>query len=213
MRREIQLLAILATLMAPGCGPHEVRMEPVKVEPVHLTLDINVTLQQEEIEDAAAELIPVVGRPAPDFTLPDQDGNPVTLSALRGKWVILYFYPKDDTPGCTLEARDFTELSARFRQRNGEVLGISGDSPESHCDFRDKHGLSIRLLSDPEHKVMEDYGAWVRGTLGQWRYGRAIRTTMLVDPEGTIRHFWPEVIAQGHAERVFKKLTELEDAM
>ncbi len=187
-------------------------MQPVKVEPIHLTLDINVKMQQQEIEKAAAMVSPVKGKPAPDFTLQDQDKRPVTLSWLRGKWVVLYFYPEDDTMGCTLEAKDFTNLLPRFRKVNAEVLGISDNSIQSHCDFIAKHDLKLVLLSDPTHEVMARYGAWVRSSLGDWEYGRVIRTTMIVDPNGTIRHYWPEVMPQGHGERVLAKLIELQGA-
>ena len=209
MKCRFWILTALVMLSLFGCT-HEVKVQPVKVEPVHLTLDINVKVQQERIESAASELSPVVGKPAPDFTLMDQRKKPVTLSKLRDKWVVLYFYPKDDTPGCTIEAKDFTSLLSRFQEMNAEVLGISEDSVQSHCDFIAKYGIELTLLSDPDHKVMERYGAWVRSSLGDFRYGRAIRTTMIVDPAGVIRHYSPEVIAQGHAERVLKKLALLQ---
>ena len=211
MKSISYISTVLSLLLFSGCGPHEVKVQPVTVEPVHVTLDINVKLQQEEIEDAAAQLSPVVGKSAPDFTLPDQDRQPVTLSNLQGRWVVLYFYPKDDTPGCTLEAKNFTDLMPRFEQRQAIVLGISGDPPESHCDFMAKHAIAVRLLSDTDYQVMERYGAYVRSSLGQLRYGRTIRTTMIVDPRGMIAHYWPEVIAQGHADRVLKTLAELQD--
>lgn len=212
MRSISCIPSLLSLLFFCGCGPHQVRVEPVKIEPVHVTLDINVKMQQQEIEDAVAQLSPVRGRGAPDFTLPDQDRRPVTLSDLQGQWVVLYFYPKDDTPGCTLEAKDFTDLLPRFEQRKAVVLGISSDPPESHCDFIARHALALRLLSDTDHTVMERYGAYVRSSLGELQYGRTIRTTMIVDPRGIIRHYWPEVIAQGHAERVLSKLAQLQDA-
>jgi len=211
MRSALCIPSLLSLLLFCGCGPHEVQIQPVKVEPVHVTLDINVKMQQAEIEEAGAQLSPVTGRAAPDFTLPDQDRKPVTLSGLQGQWVVLYFYPKDDTPGCTLEARDFTELLPQFEQRQAIVLGISSDSPESHCDFIARHGLALRLLSDTERTVMERYGAYVRSSLGDLQYGRTIRTTMIVGPRGSIRYYWPEVIAQGHAERVLNKLAQLQD--
>jgi peroxiredoxin Q/BCP len=211
MRHILCMSSLLSVLFFCGCGTHEVRVEPVRIEPVHVTLDINVKMQQGEIEDAAAQLSAVTGRRAPDFTLPDQDRKPVTLSALQGQWVVLYFYPKDDTPGCTLEAKDFTTLLPRFEQRKAVVLGISSDPPESHCDFIARHALALRLLSDTDHKVMERYGAYVRSSLGELQYGRTIRTTMIVDPRSVIRHYWPEVIAQGHAERVLGKLAALQD--
>ncbi|HUV67246.1 MAG TPA: peroxiredoxin [Sedimentisphaerales bacterium] len=211
MKYGFWTVVVLAMLSFAGCT-HEVKMQPVKVEPIHLTLDINVTLQQQEIEEAAAVVSPVKGKPAPDFTLPDQDKKPVTLSTFRSKWVVLYFYPKDDTMGCTLEAKDFTVLLPRFHEMNAEVLGVSEDSVQSHCDFIAKHRIKLTLLSDPDHQVMERYGAWVISSLGDLNYGRVIRTTMIVDPNGIIRHYMPEVMPQGHGERVLKKLTELQGA-
>ena len=101
-----------------------------------------------------------VGAAAPAFKLPDQDGTEVTLAGLRGRWVVLYFYPRDDTPGCTTEACEFTEGIEAFRDLDAEVLGCSPDSPEKHRKFIAKYDLGVRLLSDPEHTVMERYGAW-----------------------------------------------------
>lgn len=210
MKNTKWISILLLALLLCGCGPHKVEIQPIKVQPVQLTLDINITMQQEQIEKAASELSPVVSKPAPDFTLLDNNKQNVTLSNYRGKWIILYFYPKDDTTGCTLEAKDFTTLMPKFQKLNAEILGISDDSIQSHCDFIDKHELQVRLLSDPNHKVMELYGAWVKSTLGEFNYGRVIRTTMIVGPDGTIRNYWPEVIAQGHAERVLNKLVELQ---
>ena len=209
MKNALWISTVLLALSL-GCGTHKVAVQPIKVEPIELTLDINVRVQQDQIEKAASELSPVIGKSAPDFTLVDQNSQPVTLSKHRGKWVVLYFYPKDNTPGCTLEAKDFTALLPKFRQMNTQLFGVSEDSPKSHCDFIDKHGLELRLLSDPNHEVMELYGAWVRSSLGSLNYGRVIRTTMIVDPKGVIRHYWPEVIAQGHADRVLSRLTELQ---
>lgn len=102
-----------------------------------------------------------VGDVAPDFCLPDQDGVEVCLSSLRGRWVVLYFYPRDNTPGCTREARDFSERLEEFERLGAVVLGVSKDSVESHRRFRERHGLRVTLLSDPEHRVIEAYGAWV----------------------------------------------------
>ena len=175
-----------------------------------MTLDINVKMQQQEIEDAAAETSPVIGKTAPDFTIPDQNNKPVSLSEYRGKWVVLYFYPKDGTTGCTIEANEFTELLGQFHGMNAEVLGISEDSTQSHCDFIDKYHIELSLLSDPDHVVMESYGAWVTSSFGKLHYGRVIRVTMIIDPKGIIRHYMPEVIPQGHAQRVLNKLAQLQ---
>jgi peroxiredoxin Q/BCP len=153
---------------------------------------------------------PIVGLQAPDFTLPDANGRDVTLSQLRGQWVVLYFYPKDDTPGCTCEATEFTTLGTGFTDRNAKVLGISDDRAEIHRIFIQKFKLSVDLLSDPNHVVMRRYGAWVDARLGDTKYERIIRSTVLVDPAGVVRYHWPEVIPRGHAERVKEKLALLE---
>ena len=149
------------------------------------------------------------GKPAPDFTLPDQDGEPVRLVDLRGRWVVLYFYPKDDTPGCTIEACDFTAGIESFEGLEAVVLGCSPDSPESHRDFIAKHDLEVRLLSDPGHGVIESYGAWGEITFyGKTREG-VVRSTVLIDPEGRVAHHWPKVRVQGHADEVRERLEEL----
>ncbi len=154
---------------------------------------------------------PLVGREAPDFALPDAEGRIVSLSSLRGQWVVVYFYPKDDTPGCTVEAQQFTALHDAFEEAGAVVLGISPDPVERHARFRDKYGLRVRLLADPEHRVMEAYGAWGEKTL----YGRksvgVIRSTVLVDPEGRIAAHWPRVRAKGHAEAVLDELKSLRE--
>ena len=161
-------------------------------------------------EEAASSRSEIVGSAAPEFSLANQDGQTVALSSLRGQWVVLYFYPKDDTPGCTTEATEFTGLlDGGFRPLGARVLGVSADPAESHRSFRAKFDLGVDLLSDPEHKVMTSYGAWVAAALGDKPYGRVIRSTVLIDPTGIIRYHWPEVIPAGHAERVKEKLAEL----
>jgi len=152
------------------------------------------------------------GDPAPAFSLPDQDGRTVRLDELRGGWVVLYFYPKDDTPGCTTEACEFTDSVAEFTDMDATVLGCSPDSQESHRRFADKHSLKIRLLSDPDHRVMEAYGAWGEKTL----YGRtsvgAIRSTVIIDPEGNVAHRWKRANAKGHSAKVRERLEKLRAA-
>ncbi len=153
-----------------------------------------------------------VGQHAPDFTLPDQDGQPRRLADYRGRWVVLYFYPKDDTPGCTTEACEFTAALSEFADLDAVVLGCSPDPPESHRAFADKHGLAITLLSDPGHEVMQRYGAWGEKTLyGKKRLG-VIRTTVLIDPEGHVAHRWSHVRAAGHAAAVRERLAQLRAA-
>ena len=161
-----------------------------------------------EMESAAAARSTLTGKPATDFTLPNQDGQPVGLADYRGKWVVLYFYPADGTPGCTCQAREFTEHQAGFQRLSAVVFGISPDSVASHHQVTEKFGLKVPLLSDPEHKVMEAYGAWVWTPLGS----RTIRSTVLIDPTGRVAYHWPEVIPEGHAERVWAKLAEIKAA-
>lgn len=150
-----------------------------------------------------------VGAAAPAFKAPDQDGAEVSLADLRGRWVVLYFYPRDDTPGCTTEACEFTEGIEAFRGLDAEVLGCSPDSPEKHRKFIAKYDLGVRLLSDPDHEVMEAYGAWGEKSM----YGRTtmgvIRSTVLIDPNGEVAHHWTKVKAKGHAEKVREKLEEV----
>jgi peroxiredoxin Q/BCP len=149
------------------------------------------------------------GDQAPEFTLPDHTGTMVSLSELRGSWVVLYFYPKDNTSGCTAEAVDFTEQSARFKKLGAAVVGISPDSSESHARFIDKHGLGITLLSDTGKKTLALYGVWQKKKLyGREFYG-VVRSTFLIDPAGTLRHIWNRVSVKGHAEEVLETLGEL----
>jgi peroxiredoxin Q/BCP len=161
-------------------------------------------------EEAAASRSPVINTAAPDFTLPDQDARGVTLSKLHGQWVVVYFYPQDDTPGCTCEATEFTRVIEQFRNMKAALYGVSNDSVDTHKFFIAKYKLGLNLLSDRDHKVMSDYGAWVTSRLGEKTYGRVIRSTVLIDPQGIVRYHWPEVIPSGHAERVRAKLAELQ---
>jgi peroxiredoxin Q/BCP len=153
--------------------------------------------------------IPQPGQPAPDFSTPDQNDNLITLADFSGKWVILYFYPKDDTPGCTTEATDFTELYSEFTTIGATILGVSPDSPKTHCKFISKHNLSITLLSDPEHTLTEAYGAWrLKKFMGKEYMGVA-RSTFLISPDKIIAYTWANVKAKGHAQAVLTKLKQL----
>jgi peroxiredoxin Q/BCP len=153
-----------------------------------------------------------VGSKPPAFTLPDQDEKPVKLSEYKGRWLVLYFYPNDDTPGCTTEACDFTNGLKDFEKLEASVVGCSPNTAESHRKFIAKYKLKVRLLSDPSHEVMEAYGAWGEKTL----YGRksmgVIRSTVIVSPEGKVAHHWGNVRAAGHADAVREKLKELRAA-
>ena len=133
------------------------------------------------------------GTPAPDFTLPDQNGNPVRLSDFRGKTVVLYFYPKDNTPGCTRQACAFAAVYEAFRSRNAVVIGVSKDSAASHQRFAAKYDLPFVLLSDPERQAIEAYGVWQEKKMcGKVSMG-VVRSTYVIDGDGVIRHALPKV--------------------
>lgn len=143
------------------------------------------------------------GEPAPRFSLPDQDGKTVTSETFRGKAAVVYFYPKDDTPGCTTEASQFNDNLQQFEQAGVPVIGISPDAPASHVEFRNKYGLRFTLLSDPSHQAMAAYGAW-GDRLGKGE--GVIRSTILIGPDGTVTRAWYGVKADGHAAEVLQAL-------
>jgi peroxiredoxin Q/BCP len=153
-----------------------------------------------------------VGDSAPEFCLPASDGKDACLSSFRGGWTVLYFYPRDNTSGCTREALDFTAAWESFRALGAGVLGVSPDSPASHRNFAEKHSLKIKLLSDLDHKIMDLYGVWtLKRMYGREGYG-VVRSTFLIDPEGRIAKIWRRVKVKGHAEAVIKSLGDLQDA-
>jgi peroxiredoxin Q/BCP len=153
-----------------------------------------------------------VGQKAPDFCLKNQDENEICLKDLRGKWVVLYFYPKDNTPGCSTEAMDFTQALKDFEKLDAVILGVSADSCESHRKFIEKKGLKITLLCDESKEVIKKYGAWgVKKMYGK-EYEGVIRTTVLIDPEGKVAYIWPKVRVKGHIEKVKEKLKELKES-
>ncbi len=145
---------------------------------------------------------PTVGSPAPDFTLPRDGGAMVTLSALAPGKVVLYFYPKDDTPGCTLEAQDFTARLAEFTAAGTTVIGVSKDSVKAHDKFCKKHGLGIILASDEAGHTCEDYGVWVEKSMYGKTYMGIERTTVLIAGDGTVAQVWNKVSVKGHADEV-----------
>lgn len=150
------------------------------------------------------------GDQAPAFTLPDQDETPVSLGDLAGQAVVVYFYPADDTPGCTKEACQFNDNLRAFSTAKVAVLGISPDGAAKHTKFRNKYGLEFQLLSDPEHTTMAAYGAWGEKTLyGKKKLG-VIRSTFLVGPDGRIRRAWYNVRADGHAAKVLEEIASLD---
>lgn len=142
------------------------------------------------------------GQTAPDFTLPRDGGGTVTLSALKPGKVVLYFYPRDDTPGCTLEAQDFTARQAEFAAAGTTVIGMSKDSVKSHDKFCKKHGLGIILASDETGHTSEDYGVWQEKSMYGKTYMGIERTTVLIDGAGQVARVWPKVSVKGHADEV-----------
>lgn len=143
-----------------------------------------------------------IGKKAPDFTLKDQDGIKRRLSDYRGKPVVLYFYPKDDTPGCTREACSFRDNFADFQNKGIEVLGVSIDDEKSHMKFREKYSLPFTLLADPDKKTVEKYGVWVEKNMyGRKSWGTA-RKTFLIDEDGKIKHIFNKVKTDIHAQEV-----------
>lgn len=147
------------------------------------------------------------GKAAPAFTLTDGDGNRVSLADFKGKHVILYFYPKDDTPGCTKEACGFRDEWKELTKLNAVVLGVSADSAESHQKFAAKYKLPFPLLSDPDHKVMEKYGAWGEKTMYGRKVTGPIRSTVWIGPDGKVRKHWARVTkAEAHPAEVLKAL-------
>ena len=138
-----------------------------------------------------------------NFCLPDQNGKKVCLENFKGKWTIVYFYPKDDTPGCTIEAIDFTKKIDEFKKLNCEIVGISPDHEKSHCNFIEKHKLKITLLCDPEMEVAKKFKAYRKIFFG------IIRSTFIINPKGEIIYSWKNVKAEGHVDEVLNKLKEL----
>ncbi|MGV8127100.1 MAG: peroxiredoxin [Methanothrix sp.] len=152
-----------------------------------------------------------IGDAAPQFCLPGMDEREVCLDDFKGKWLVLYFYPKDNTSGCTREAVDFTLALPTLNCLEAEVLGISRDPPASHKKFTEKHGLGIKLASDADHKVTEAYGAWaLKKMYGKESYG-VVRSTFLIDPQGKVAHAWKKVSVKGHAEAVAERLRETKE--
>ncbi len=149
------------------------------------------------------------GKKAPAFTLPAAGGGKVSLKDFAGSPVILYFYPKDSTPGCTQEACDFRDNFARVTAAGAVVLGVSGDSVASHVKFRDKHELPFELLSDETHEVLEKYGVWQPKKLYGKSFLGIVRTTVLIDGKGVVRRIWPKVRVKGHVDEVLEALAEL----
>ena len=146
--------------------------------------------------------MPNPGDPAPEIALPDESGAVHRLTDQRGQWTVVYFYPKDDTPGCTVEACQFRDLHRDVRAAGAEVWGISPDGAASHRRFIEKFGLPFTLLSDEDHDVAERYGAWQLKSMYGKEYMGIQRSSFLIDPDGQIAHAWPKVTADGHPAEV-----------
>ena len=150
-----------------------------------------------------------IGDMAPEFCLPNQDEVEICLRDLKGKWIVFYFYPKDNTPGCTNEACDFTEENEHFEDLGGVILGVSPDSPAKHRNFIEKKNLDITLLADESKKTCEDYGVWqLKKFMGREFMG-VVRSTFLIDPDGKIHYKWEKVKVPGHVEDVLTKINEM----
>lgn len=149
---------------------------------------------------------PVVGDPAPEVALPDATGTVHRLSDQRGRWTILFFYPEDDTAGCTVEACEFRDANATITERGADVWGISPQDARSKASFREKFDLPFALLADVDHEAADAYGTWVEKEKDGRTTWRTARTTFLVDPDGAIAHVWPRVTPEGHAADVLATL-------
>ena len=153
--------------------------------------------------------LPQVGQPAPDFTLPSTDDTDVSLSSFKGKQaVVLYFYPKDDTPGCTKEACSFRDLRALFNEHGAEILGVSPDTVKSHKKFQHKFNLTFPLLADADHAIAEQYGVWQQKKFMGREYMGIARTTCVIDSNGNIKAVFPNVKGEGHADKVLSALKD-----
>ncbi len=151
------------------------------------------------------------GNKAPDFSLPTDGGGTLSLKDLAGKAVVLYFYPKDDTPGCTTEAQAFRDLIGAFDKAGTVVVGASKDTVAKHDKFKAKHDLPFHLVSDAEGTLCEDYGVWVEKNMYGRKYMGIQRATFLIDGKGVIQEIWPKVKVKGHAEEVLAAVTSMKD--
>jgi len=149
------------------------------------------------------------GDMAPDFTLPDEQGRPVKLSDFRGKNVVLYFYPKDNTSGCTREAIDFRDHLDALDAKNAVVLGVSKDGQRSHQKFHEKYDLRFHILSDEDTNVMQEYGVWQEKSMYGRKYMGTVRATFLIDASGRIAKIWPKVKVTGHVDEVLQAVSEV----
>jgi peroxiredoxin Q/BCP len=155
-------------------------------------------------------MIPQTGQSAPDFRIDDSDGNRLSLKDYSGKWLVLYCYPKDNTSGCTLEAREFSALHADFASCNASVVGVSPDSCSLHRKFIGKESIPFTLLSDPDQQLLQAYGVWREKKMYGRSYMGVVRSTFLIDPKGVICKTWEKVKVPGHAAEVLQTLRDLQ---
>ncbi|MEZ5069846.1 MAG: thioredoxin-dependent thiol peroxidase [Bacteroidales bacterium] len=146
-----------------------------------------------------------IGSKAPDIRAVDQNGEPITLKEFAGRKVVLYFYPKDDTPGCTAEACDLRDNHSRFREEGYEVIGVSADSEKSHRKFIEKYDLPFRLISDPDKKVLQDYGAWGEKKMYGKAYMGILRKTFVIDENGIVENIIEKVDTKAHSQQIFSR--------
>ena len=151
-----------------------------------------------------------IGQPFPAFALKDQNDKSHSLADYAGHWLVIYFYPKDNSGTCTIEALDFTSMAAKFKVRKAVVIGVSPDSVKSHSAFIAKKNLKLVLLSDPDHALLEAAGVWQSKMLYGRQYMGVVRTTAVVDPEGMVREHWVKVKVPGHVQDVLERLIELQ---
>ena len=151
----------------------------------------------------------IEGRSAPDFTLPDQNGNAVSLRSLRGSWVVVYFYPRADTPGCTTQACGIRDRSDEYEAAGARVIGISPDPVAAVAKFAKKHGLHFTLLADEAHSVSEDWGVWAEKSMYGKKYWGNLRATFIVDPKGKVAKVFPKVSPKTHDDQILGALAEL----
>ena len=163
----------------------------------------------EPITDTVS-FVPEEGSHAPAISLPDQDGVTHTLDQYAGQWIVLYFYPKDDTPGCTIESCGFRDMHKEFTDANAVILGVSCDDEKSHTKFIEKFALPFTLLADTEHKTVQEYGVWKEKNMYGKKYMGIARTTFLIDPEGNIAKIYRNVKPDGHNQEVLQECTQLE---
>jgi peroxiredoxin Q/BCP len=150
-----------------------------------------------------------ISEKAPDFTAQTDGGETVSLSDLRSHWAVVYFYPKDNTSGCTAEACDFRDRMDRIAATGAKVVGISPDSVASHDKFKSKFDLNFTLASDPDHSIAESYGVWGEKSMYGKKYFGIVRSTFLIDPDGIVRREWRKVSVKGHADEVISALSDL----